>query len=52
MQRTLRGKKMEENVMGCYDMLSIPHNGRKMIMCILSLGVTKEISDLVLEQME
>ena len=43
---------MEENVMGCYDMLSIHHNGRKSIVCILSLEVIQEILNLVLQQME
>jgi len=40
---------MEENVMGCYDMLSIHRNGRKSIVCLLSLSVIQEISDLVLQ---
>jgi len=42
---------MEENVMGCYDMLPIHHNGRKLTLCILSLEEIQEISDLVLQQM-
>jgi len=44
--------QMEENMMGCYDMLLIRHNGRKLIICILSLGMIQEISDLVLQQKE
>jgi len=35
----LRDIQMEENVMGYYDMLSIHHNGRKLIVYILSSGV-------------
>jgi len=44
--------QMEENVMGYYDMLSIHHNGRRSILCILSLEVIQEISNLVLQLME
>jgi len=43
---------MEENVRSCYDMFSIHRNGRKIIFCILSLGVIQEILDLVLQSME
>jgi len=38
--------------MGCYDILLIHHNGRKLIVYILSLEVIQEISNLVLQQME
>jgi len=51
-QRTWRGMQMEENVMDCYVMLPIHHNGRKSILCIPSLEVIQEISDLVLQLME
>ena len=51
MQKTSRGMQMGKNLMGCYDMLSIHRNGRKLILCILSLGVIQEILDLVLQQM-
>jgi len=44
--------QMEENVMGCYDMLLIHHNGRKSICYIMSLEVIHEISELVLPLME
>ena len=40
------------NVMGCYDILPIHHNGRKSTLCILSLEVIQEISNLVLQLME
>ena len=52
MQRTCDDIQVEENVMGCYDMLPIHHNGRKMTLCILSLEVIQEISNLVLQPME
>jgi len=43
--------QVEENMMACYDMLSIHHNGRKSTLYILSLEVIQEISDLVLQLM-
>jgi len=52
MQKTWHGIQVEENVMGSYDMLPIHHNGRKSTLCILSLEVIQEISDLVLQLME
>jgi len=42
------GKK---NLMDCYDMMPIHRNGRKSILCILSLRVIQEILDLFLLQM-
>jgi len=42
MQRAGHGMQMEEDVVGCYGMLSIHHNGRKSILCILNLEVIQE----------
>ena len=52
MQRTWDDIQVEENVMGCYDILPIHHNGRKSTLYILSLVVIQEISDLGLQLME
>jgi len=41
--------QIDQYVMRCYDMLPIHHNGRKSIICILSLEVIQEILDLVLQ---
>jgi len=41
----------KKNLMDCYNMLPIHRNGRKLILCFLSLGMIQEILDLVLQQM-
>ena len=49
MQKTSSGMQMEKNLMDCYNMLSIHCNGRKLILCFLSLGVIQKILDLFLQ---